>query len=46
LRVQALNGVNTGLMFAIFNGKTDKMAELIWKMIKPAYEKPFNTVSE
>lgn len=46
LRVQALEGVNTGLMFAIFNGKTDKMAELIWKMIKPAYEKPFNTVSE
>lgn len=46
LRVQTLEGVNTGLMFAIFNGKTDKTAELIWKMIKPAYEKPFNTVSE
>lgn len=42
MRVQALNGVNTGLMFAIFNGKADKMSELIWKMIKPAYEKPFS----
>lgn len=42
LRVQALKGVNTGLIFAIFNGKEDKVDELIWKMIKPIHEKPFS----
>jgi len=42
LRVQELNGVNHGLIFAMYNNKADKISELIWKMIKPAYEKPFN----
>ena len=42
LKVQQLKGVNTGLIFAIFNGKKDKVDELIWKMIKPEYEKPFS----
>ena len=42
LRVQELNGVNHGLIFAMYNTKEDKVKQLIWKMIKPAYEKPFN----
>lgn len=42
LRVQALEGVNKSLMFAIFNGKTESMKELIWRLIKPEYEKPFS----
>ena len=44
LRVQDLKGVNHGLIFAMYNGKEDKMKQLIWKMIKPKYEKPFKTV--
>lgn len=42
LRVQELEGVNHGLIFAMYNNKADKVTELIWKMIKPAYEKPFS----
>lgn len=42
LRVQELEGYNQGIMFAIHNGKGDKVEQLIWKMIKPKYEKPFS----
>lgn len=42
LRVQGLEGVNHGLIFAMYNNKAEKVTELIWKMIKPAYEKPFS----
>jgi len=42
LKVQELEGVNHGLIFAMYNGKKDKMKQLIWKMIKPEYEKPFS----
>lgn len=42
LRVQKLEGVNQGLIFAMYNGKQDKVKQLIWKMIKPEYEKPFD----
>jgi hypothetical protein len=42
LRVQELEGYNQGIMFAIYNGKEDKVKQLIWKMIKPEYEKPFS----
>ncbi len=28
-------------MFAIWDGKKDKTDELIWKLIKPKYTKPF-----
>jgi RNA ligase len=42
LRVQELEGVNHGLIFAMYNGKQDKVKQLIWKMIKPEYEKPFS----
>ena len=30
-----------GIMFAIWDGKKDKTDELIWKLIKPKYSKPF-----
>ena len=30
-----------GIMFAIWDGKKDKTNELIWKLIKPKYSKPF-----
>ena len=30
-----------GIMFAIWDGKKDKIDELIWKLIKPKYSKPF-----
>lgn len=42
LRVQELEGVNHGLIFAMYNSKQDKVKQLIWKMIKPEYEKPFS----
>jgi hypothetical protein len=42
LKVQSMEGVNAGLMFAIHAGNIDKVRDLIWKMCKPAYEKPFN----
>lgn len=42
LRIQGLEGVNHGLIFAMYNNKAEKVTELIWKMIKPAYEKPFS----
>ena len=29
------------IMFAMWDGKTDKADELIWKLIKPKYSKPF-----
>jgi len=29
------------IMFAMWNGKRDKADELIWKLIKPKYSKPF-----
>jgi RNA ligase len=41
LRVQELEGYNQGIIFAMYNGKGDMVKQLIWKMIKPAYEKPF-----
>ena len=41
LRVQELNDANHGLIFAMYNNKQDKVKQLIWKMIKPEYEKPF-----
>lgn len=44
LRVQGLKGYNQGIMFAIYNGKGGKVEQLIWKMIKPKYEKPFSKV--
>jgi hypothetical protein len=28
-------------MFAIWDGKRDKVDELTWKLIKPKYSKPF-----
>jgi hypothetical protein len=30
-----------GIMFAIWDGKRDKVDELTWKLIKPKYSKPF-----
>lgn len=42
LKVQELEGYNQGIMFAMYNGKEDKVKQLIWKMIKPEYEKPFS----
>lgn len=42
LRVQKLEGVNRGLIFAMYNGKQDSVKQLIWKIIKPEYEKPFD----
>ena len=44
LRVQKLKDVNQGLIFAMYDGKEDKVKETIWKMIKPEYEKPFESV--
>lgn len=41
LRVQELDDANHGLIFAMYNNKQDKVKQLIWKMIKPEYEKPF-----
>jgi hypothetical protein len=43
LRVMSLDDVNHGLMFAIYKSNIEKARQLIWKMIKPEYEKPFNT---
>ena len=43
LRVLDLKDVNHGLIFAMYNAKDDKIQEIIWKMIKPKYEKPFTT---
>lgn len=40
-RVLELKDVNHGLIFAMYNTKTDKINEIIWKMIKPEYQKPF-----
>lgn len=40
-RVLALDEVNHGLIFSMYNTKEDKIHETIWKMIKPEYEKPF-----
>ena len=40
-RVLEIKDVNHGLIFSIANGKTEKINETIWKMIKPEYEKPF-----
>jgi hypothetical protein len=41
LRVLDLKDVNHGLIFAMYNAKDDKIQEIIWKIIKPEYEKPF-----
>ena len=30
------------IMFAVWDGKHDKVDELIWKLLKPKYEKPFS----
>ena len=40
-RVLALDEVNHGLIFSMYNTKEDKIHETIWKMIKPEFEKPF-----
>lgn len=43
LRVLSMKDVNHGLIFAMYNeSKDDRIADIIWKMIKPTYEKPFN----
>lgn len=42
LRVQSLTDINKRLIFAIYDGKDDQTKEIIWKMIKPEYEKPFS----
>ena len=42
LAIQSIIDVDYGLLFALFNGKDDKVDEIIWKMIKPEYEKPFS----
>jgi len=39
--IQSIIDVDYGLLFALYNGKDDKVDEIIWKMIKPEYEKPF-----
>lgn len=41
LAIQSIIDVDYGLLFALYNNKTDKVDEIIWKMIKPKYEKPF-----
>lgn len=41
LAIQNIVDVDYGLLFAMYNNKTDKIDEIIWKMIKPEYEKPF-----
>jgi tRNA splicing ligase len=41
LRLLQVEGINHGVAFDLYNGKNP--ADKIWKMIKPAYEKPFNT---
>lgn len=41
LSIKDTVGVNQGVLFALYNNKMDKVNEIIWKMIKPAYEKPF-----
>lgn len=42
LAIQSIIDVDYGLLFALYNGKDDKVDEIIWKMIKPEYEKPFS----
>lgn len=42
LAIQNIIDVDHGLLFALHNGKDDKVDEIIWKMIKPEYEKPFS----
>jgi len=42
LRVQKLKDANHSLIFAMYDGKEDVVKQLIWKMIKPNYEKPFD----
>jgi hypothetical protein len=42
LAIQSIVDVDYGLLFALYNGKDDKVDEIIWKMIKPEYEKPFS----
>jgi RNA ligase len=41
LRLLQVEGINHGVAFDLYNGKNP--ADKIWKMVKPAYEKPFNT---
>jgi hypothetical protein len=41
LAIQSIIDVDYGLLFALYNNKTNKVDEIIWKMIKPEYEKPF-----
>jgi hypothetical protein len=41
LAIQSIIDVDYGLLFALYNKKADKVDEIIWKMIKPEYEKPF-----
>src|SRR6056300_17548 len=43
LAIQSIINVDYGLLFALYNNRADKVDEIIWKMIKPEYEKPFNT---
>jgi len=39
-RILSLKDVNHGILFGIADGKD--MSEKVWKMVKPAYEKPFS----
>jgi RNA ligase len=41
-RFLALTNINHGILFGIASGKD--VSEKIWKLIKPAYEKPFNEI--
>lgn len=41
MSIKNLNGVDQGLLFAMYNNKEHKIKDIIWKMIKPEYEKPF-----
>jgi RNA ligase len=41
LQLLQVEGINHSIAFDLYNGKNP--ADKIWKMIKPAYEKPFNT---
>jgi len=39
-RVMALEGVNRGIVFGLIDGKD--VTEKLWKLVKPAYHKPFS----
>lgn len=41
LSIKSKTSVNPSILFALYNNKIDVAKDLIWKMIKPKYEKPF-----